>query len=59
MASGRTVLCVKYPTKGNVADNFRSMNCLPLIWKLMTGIIAESIYGFLEGNMVLPNEQKG
>ena len=25
----------------------------------MTGIIAESIYGFLQGNLVLPNEQKG
>ena len=59
MTSGRTVLCVKDTTKGNSADNFRPITCLPLMWKLMTGIIAESIYGFLEGNMVLPNEQKG
>ena len=59
MTSGRTVLCVKDPTKGNSADNFRPITCLPFIWKFMTGIIAESIYGFLEGNMVLPNEQKG
>ena len=54
MTSGRTVLCVKDTTKGNSADNFRPITCLPLMWKLMTGIIAESIYGFLEGNMVLP-----
>ena len=59
MTSGRTVLCVKDPTKGNGADNSRSVTCLPLMWKLMTEIIAESIYGFLEGNMVLLNEQKG
>ena len=59
MTSGRTVLCVKDTTKGNSADNFRHITCLPLMWKLMNGIIAESIYGFLEGNLVLPNEQKG
>ena len=53
------MLCVKYATKSNGADNFRPITCLPLMWKLVTGIIAESIYGFLEGNMVLPNEQKG
>ena len=59
MTSDRTVLCVKDPTKGNVADNFRPITCLPLMWKVMTGIIAESIYGFLQSNMVFPNEQKG
>ena len=45
--------------KGNVVECLRPITCLPLMWKLMTGIIAESIYGFLEGNMVLLNEQKG
>ena len=59
MTSGRTVLCVKDPAKGNVAENSRPITCLPLMRKLMTGIIAESIHGFLAGNMVLPNEQKG
>ena len=44
--SGRTVLCVKDPTKGNSADNFRPITCLPLMWKLMTGIIEENIRGF-------------
>ena len=59
MISCRTVLCVKDPTKGNVADNFRPLTCLPLMWKLVTGVIAERIYGLLEGDIVLPNEQKG
>ena len=59
MTKGRTVLCQKDPTKGNAVDNFRPISCLPLLWKLMTGIIAESMYGFLESNNILPNEQKG
>ena len=50
---------MKDPTKGNFADNYRPITCLPLMWKLMTGIIAESVCRFLKGNMVLPNEQKG
>ena len=49
----------KDPTKGNAVDNFRPISCLPLLWKLMTDIIAESMHGFLESNNILPNEQKG
>ena len=49
----------KDPTKGNAVDNFRPISCLPLLWKLMTGILAESMYGFLESSNILPNEQKG
>ncbi|CAB3978867.1 Hypothetical predicted protein [Paramuricea clavata] len=56
---GRTVLCLKDPSRGNAVDNFRPISCLPLMWKLMTGVIAESMYIFLEMNDVLPNEQKG
>ena len=59
ITSGRTVLFVKNPTKDNVADNFRPITCLLSMRRLMTGIIAEGIYEFLEGNMVLPNEQEG
>ena len=32
---------------------------LPLTWKLLTGIIAEEIYGFLENGGILPKEQNG
>ena len=44
MISGRTVLCIKDSKKGNAADNLRPISCLPVMWKLMTGIIAEHIY---------------
>ncbi|CAB3989598.1 Hypothetical predicted protein [Paramuricea clavata] len=35
---GRTVLCLKDPSRGNAVDNFRPISCLPLMWKLMTGV---------------------
>ena len=56
---GKTVLRQKDPSKGNDVDNYRPTSCLPLTWKLMTGIIAESIYNFLDVNGKLPVEQKG
>ena len=56
---GRTVLCVKDVRRGSVADNFRPISCLPLMWKLLTGVIADSLYEFLEYNEMLPFEQKG
>ena len=34
------------------------MVCLPIIWKFMSGIIGDEIYGNLEKNSLLQNEQK-
>ncbi len=59
MTYGRTVLCQKDPAKGRAVDNYRPISCLPLMWKLLTGMIAEEIYGFLEREKILPDEQKG
>ena len=59
MTTGRTVLCQKDPQKGNVVDNYRPISCLPLMWKLMTGVIADSVYKMLEKSDILPTEQKG
>ena len=55
---GRTVLCQKDSTKGNTVDNYRPITCLPLLWKLLTGIISEHLYRFLEGEKILPEEKK-
>ena len=52
-------ICQKDPSKGNAVDNYRSISCLPLMWKLMAGTIAESIYHFLDVNDKLLVEQKG
>ena len=59
MTTGKTVLCQKDPSKGNAVDNYRPISCLPLMWKLMTGIISNVLYDFLEDAGKLPNEQKG
>ena len=48
MTHGRTMLCQKDPRNGNTADNYRPITCLPLMWKLLTGVIAEEMYNYLE-----------
>ena len=45
--------------KGKEASNYRPITCLTLVWKLLTGVIAEKVYGFLDTNFLLPQEHKG
>ena len=40
MATGKTLFCVKEIEEGNLVSNFKPITCLPLIWKLMTGIFS-------------------
>ena len=49
----------KDKNKGNVASNYRPITCLPLMWKLLTGVIADQIYTHLDQEKLLPEEQKG
>ena len=59
MTHGRTVLCQRDPRKGNTADNYRLITSLPLMWKLLTGMIGGEMYNYLERKKILPEEQKG
>ena len=59
MVRGRTVLIQKDPAKGAHASNYRSITCLPMMWKLLTGIMGENLYHHLERNGLLTDEQKG
>ena len=59
MTFGKTVLYEKDPAKGSAVDNYRPISCLPLMWKLMAGMLAEKMYSDLERESVLPSEQKG
>ncbi|XP_072169448.1 uncharacterized protein [Diadema setosum] len=59
MTTGRTVLIMKDKSKGNVASNYRPITCLNMMWKLMTGIIANEMYCFIERKDLFPVEQKG
>ena len=59
MTKGKTVLIQRDPVKGNDPSNYRPITCLPLAWKILTGIIAEETYIFLEKRSLLPEEEKG
>ena len=48
MTTGKTIFCQKDPVKGNALNNYWSISCLPLMWKLMTRIIANSVNEYLE-----------
>ena len=55
----RTSLLQKDKSKGNVVSNYRPITCLPLMWKLLTGLIADQIYAHLDQEKLLPEELKG
>ena len=38
MTYGHTILCQKDVSKGNAVENYRPITCLPLMWKLLTGV---------------------
>ena len=59
MSYGKTIWCQKDPAKDSTVDNYRSIFCLPLMCKLVTGMLAEKMYTHLERENVLPSEQKG
>ena len=48
MTKGRTVLIQKDKSKGIESSNYRPITCLPLVWKLLTGLITDEVYEFLE-----------
>ena len=53
------MLIQKDKSKGKAVSNYRPIACLPLMWKLLTGIFALKIYDHLHSNNALPFEQKG
>ena len=59
LTKGRTVLVVKDKGNGGDVANFRPTTCLPLMWKLFTGVLADTTYKHLERKSLLPEEQSG
>ena len=59
VTKGRTVLIQKDKSKGIESSNYRPITCLPLVWKLLSGLITDEMYDFLETEKLLPEEQKG
>ena len=56
LTRGRTSLLQKDKSKGNVASNYRPITCLSLMWKLLTGVIANQIYAHLDQEKLLPEK---
>ena len=59
MPTGKTALLQKDKSKGNVANNYSPITCLPIMWKLPTGIISERLYKYLQDTNIIPHQQKG
>ena len=59
MVGGRTALLQKKKRKGNITSNYRPITRLPLMWKLLSGVIPDQIYGHLDQQKLLPEGQKG
>ena len=59
MTSGKTALIMKDPAKGRQPGNYRPITCLPLMWKTLTGILADKLYEHLSEQDVIGEEQKG
>ena len=51
------MLIQKDKVKGNIASNYRPITYLSLVWKVLTGILADEIYDYLETKMLLSEEQ--
>ena len=56
---GKTILCQKELPEGNAVHNYTPIYCLPLMWKLITRILAEKMYSHLERENVRSSEQEG
>ena len=59
LTNTQKVVIQKDKAKGDIASNYQPITCLPLVWKLLTGILADETYDYLEKKMLLPEEQKG
>ena len=43
----------------NIPKNYRPITCLSTMYKILTSIVTEGTYNFLDTNNILPLEQKG
>ena len=66
MTKGRIALIQKHKSKGNEANNYHPITCLPLTWKLLTGVIVRvNLWFSREGRDItrraekMQNEGKG
>ena len=54
-----TTLIQKDPLKGTDPTNYRTITCLPMMWKIITAQIRKQIYYSLISHGISPKELKG
>ena len=59
MTKERTCSMLNGEKKGNETSNFTLITWLPIMWKIFTGMLAEQVYGHIERDKLLPDEEKG
>ena len=59
LKKGRTVLIQKGKAKGNIASTYRHITCLPLLSKLLIGILTDEIYDYLENRCCYQSSRMG
>lgn len=59
LVEGKTRLIRKDFAKEPTPDNYRPITCLPTMWKVFSGIMANKIISHLTTNDILCHEQKG
>ena len=58
MTHVRTVLCQNNPRKGSEVENCCPISYLPLMLKLLTGMIAEEMYDYLKQDKFCQKDKK-
>ena len=58
MVTGKTLLYVKEIEKANIVSNFRPITCLPLLWKLLTAVLADELYRHLDEKICYRGSRK-
>ena len=56
---GNAPLIQKDPSKWTVPNNYRTITCLLMMWKILTAHVREEIYYSLTSRRLFPDEQKG
>ena len=59
MTNGKTTLIQRHQSKRTAPNNFRTITCLPMMWKILTAQIREKFYNSLTSRGLFPDEQKG
>ena len=55
---GKTILIQKDPLLGTAPNNYRTITCLQMMWKILTAQIREEIYNSLTSRGLFPKEQE-